>query len=107
MAIAGLCGQLDNDMHDAGDSLAKSDLAQRKQTIPIAVARATATIAAAFGDAVWHGGIQLAYALVHAELARAHEALEGSRRPAPTRPSREPPCACCCGARPAAAGDAA
>jgi geranylgeranyl pyrophosphate synthase len=71
----GLWGQLDNDMHDAGNSLTKSDLAQRKQTVPIAVARATAD-AAALGDAVWHGGIHLAYALVHTELARTCEALE-------------------------------
>lgn len=73
----GLWGQLDNDMRDASNALTKSDLAQRKQTIPVAVARAGAGAAAvSLDDAVWRGGIQLAYAFVHAELARAHEALD-------------------------------
>src|SRR5205814_2113978 len=41
----------------------------------IAVARA-GDGTAALNDAVWQGGIQLAYALMHAERARAQEALE-------------------------------
>ena len=71
----GLAGQLDNDMHDAGDGVHKSDLARRKQTVPIAVARAHGE-PAALTEAVWQGGVQLAYALLHAERARAAEALE-------------------------------
>ena len=71
----GLFGQLDNDMHDAGDGVRKTDLAQRKQTVSIAVARAS-NASGPLGDAVWRGGIQLAYALVHAERARSQEALE-------------------------------
>jgi hypothetical protein len=43
--------------------------------VPIAVARA-GDETAALSDAVWQGGIQLAYALMHAERARAQEALE-------------------------------
>jgi len=73
----GLVGQLDNDMHDAGDGARKTDLAQRKQTVPIAVARAGNT-SEPLGDAVWRGGIQLAYALVHTERARAQDALEAA-----------------------------
>src|SRR5207237_5717991 len=57
----GLVGQLDNDMHDAADGARKSDLAQRKQTVPIAVARAGADTAT-LNHAVWRDGIQLAYA---------------------------------------------
>jgi geranylgeranyl pyrophosphate synthase len=71
----GLLAQLDNDMHDAEDSLHKSDITRRKQTVPIAIARrwrGQETLDAA----VWQGGIQLAYALIHAERARAREALE-------------------------------
>lgn len=70
----GLYGQLDNDMHDAGGETGKSDLARRKQTLPIAVAR----MGDEFGvlsEAVWRGGIQLAYALLHTERARAQEIL--------------------------------
>ncbi len=71
----GVFAQLDNDMRGAGDAAAKSDLALRKQTVPISFARA-GDDGAALGDAVRNGGIQLAYALVYAELARAQEALE-------------------------------
>jgi geranylgeranyl pyrophosphate synthase len=78
----GLFGQIDNDMHDAGDGVRKSDLAQRKQTVPIAVARAS-NASAPLGDAVWRGGIQLAYALVHAERARAQDALEAAAAACP------------------------
>jgi geranylgeranyl pyrophosphate synthase len=78
----GLMGQLDNDMHDAGDGVRKSDLAQCKQTVPIAVARA-GTASESLGDAVWRGGIQLTYALVHAERARAQEALEAAAAACP------------------------
>jgi geranylgeranyl pyrophosphate synthase len=78
----GLVGQLDNDMHDAGDSARKSDLARRKQTVPIAVARSGHS-ADNLSHAVWHGGIQLAYALVHAERARAQEALDAAAAACP------------------------
>ena len=78
----GLMGQLDNDMHDAGDDARTSDLAQRKQTVPIAVAR-TRNSTEALNEAVWQGGIQLAYALVHAERARAQEALEAAAAACP------------------------
>jgi len=73
----GVFGQLDNDMHDAGSDRHKSDLARRKQTVPIAVARAGGE-PAAIADEVWRGGVQLAYALVYAERARAEEALEAA-----------------------------
>jgi geranylgeranyl pyrophosphate synthase len=79
---SGLVGQLDNDMHDAGDGARKTDLAQRKQTVPIAIARA-GNASEPLGDAVWRGGIQLAYALVHAERARAQEALEAAAAACP------------------------
>ncbi len=72
----GLIGQLDNDMHDADDSVHKSDLARHTQTVPIAIARALGG-PGELGVAVWQGGIQLAYALIHAERARAREELDG------------------------------
>ena len=78
----GLYAQLDNDMHSAGDAVRKSDLARRKQTVPVAVARAAGK-SDALDDAVWRGGIQLAYALVHAERARAEEALEAAASACP------------------------
>jgi geranylgeranyl pyrophosphate synthase len=78
----GLVGQLDNDMHDAGGGARKTDLAQRKQTVPIAIARA-GNASESLDDAVWRGGIQLAYALVHAERARAQEALEAAAAACP------------------------
>jgi geranylgeranyl pyrophosphate synthase len=78
----GLFGQIDNDMHDAGDGARKTDLAQRKQTVPIAIARA-GNASEPLGDAVWRGGIQLAYALVHTERARAQEALEAAAAACP------------------------
>ncbi len=62
-------------MHDAEDSRRKSDVTRLKQTVPIAIARrwrGQETLDAA----VWQGGIQLAYALIYAERARAREALE-------------------------------
>ena len=71
----GLLAQLDNDMHDAEDSQCKSDVTRLKQTVPIAIARrwrGQETLDAA----VWQGGIQLTYALMYAERARAQEALE-------------------------------
>ena len=71
----GLLAQLDNDMHDAEDSMRKSDVTRLKQTVPIAIARrwrGQETLDAT----VWQGGIQLAYALIHAERARARAALE-------------------------------
>ena len=71
----GVFAQLDNDLKGARDSQATSDFAQRKQTVPIAFARA-GDEAAPSADAVRAGGIQLAYALLHAELARAQEALD-------------------------------
>lgn len=71
----GLLGQLDNDMHDADDGTRKSDLSRRKQTVPIAFARAGGE-PDALSSAVWQGGIQMAYALVHAERARARMALD-------------------------------
>ncbi len=69
----GLAAQLDNDMHDADDGARKSDVARRKQTVPIAMARAHGE--EALNGAVWQGGIQFAYALMHAERVRAGEAL--------------------------------
>jgi len=74
-ASMGLLAQLDNDMHDAEDSVYKSDVTRLKQTVPVAIARrwrGQETLDAA----VWQGGIQLAYALIHAERARARAALE-------------------------------
>ena len=71
----GLVAQLDNDMHDAGGATGKNDLARRKQTVPIAVARAHGEPDDLAG-AVWQGGVQLAYALVQTERARAEEALD-------------------------------
>jgi len=71
----GLIGQLDNDMHDADDSVGKSDLARHSQTVPIASARALGG-SGELGAAVWQGGIQLAYALIHAERVRAREELD-------------------------------
>jgi geranylgeranyl pyrophosphate synthase len=78
----GLVGQLDNDMHAAGNGALTRDLAQRKQTVPIAVARA-GRASEPLGAAVWRGGIQLAYALMHAERARAQEALEAAAAACP------------------------
>lgn len=72
----GLYAQLDNDMHDAADTVKKTDLARLTQTIPLAAARARRGPDAALSEAVWQGGIQLAYALKHAEMARARAALE-------------------------------
>jgi geranylgeranyl diphosphate synthase type I len=71
----GLYGQLDNDMHDAGSNTGKSDLERCKPTLPITIARAGDT-SSALSDAVWQGGIQLTYALLHAERARAQDTLE-------------------------------
>lgn len=78
----GLAAQLDNDMHDADDDAGKSDLSRRKQTVPIVVARSYGA-AGPLAEAVWQGGIQLAYALVHTERARVREALERTARACP------------------------
>lgn len=71
----GLAAQLDNDLHDAGGATGKNDLTRRRQTVPIAVARARGEPDDLAG-AVWQGGVQLAYALVQAERARAEEVLD-------------------------------
>ena len=63
-------------------SRSENDLTQRKQTVPIAVAR-TRDGTEALNEAVWRGGIQLAYALVHAERVRAQEALEAAAAACP------------------------
>jgi len=91
----GLLAQLDNDMHDAEDSRGKSDVTRLKQTVPIAIARrwrGQDTLDAA----VWQGGIQLAYALIHAERARAHEALADVAVLCPDPFLRAPPLGYCC-----------
>lgn len=71
----GVFAQLDNDIQGVRNSQAMSDLTKRKQTVPIAFARAGGQ-AAPSADAIQRGGIQLAYALLHAELARAQEAVD-------------------------------
>jgi geranylgeranyl pyrophosphate synthase len=71
----GLLAQLDNDMHDAEDSRGKSDVTRLKQTVPIAIARRWRG-QDSLDAAVWQGGIQLTYALIHAERARARTTLE-------------------------------
>ncbi len=82
----GLGAQLDNDMHDAGGDTGKSDLARRTQTVPVALARAWYG-ADALDDAVWQGGVQMAYALLHAELARADELIAAIAARCPESPA--------------------
>ncbi len=71
----GVAGQLDNDMHDADNYARKTDAARLKQTVPIAFARRF-NVSDALEHSVWQAGIPMTYALLHAERARAREALE-------------------------------
>lgn len=71
----GLAAQLDNDLHSAPDETHKSDKARKAQSVPVAFARASAA-ARDLDDAALFGGLQMAYALLHAERARAQEVLE-------------------------------
>ena len=71
----GLVGQLDNDLHGASDGSPKSDRARQAQTVPVAFARALG--AGRDGEALaLDGGLQMAYALLHAERVRAHDAVD-------------------------------